>query len=88
MNNIHDVVNTVNLILRADGEELIASPPEGSYKQQIEFLLQEYTDKIIAKREHESEFKNKETIQDKIVTYLKGLIDKHERAYNTHSPGA
>lgn len=80
MNNIHDVVNTVNLILRADGEELIASPPEGSYRQQIEFLLQEYNDKIMIKRGQDSEIKRKETIQDKIVTYLKGLIDKHERA--------
>jgi hypothetical protein len=78
MNNIHDVVHTVNLILRADGEELITSPPDGSYRQQIEFLLQEYTDKIIAKKGLSCEIKSMGTIQDKIVMYLRGLINKHE----------
>ena len=48
MNSIHDVTNTVNLILRAYGEELIVLPPKGTYRQQIEFILKEYTDKTIA----------------------------------------
>jgi hypothetical protein len=79
MNPVNDATNAVNEMLKLVKEEPIQQPKEGTMIQRLEFLLDIYTDRLIAKHPKYEIFKNKKEIPDLIVLYLNKMINEQER---------
>ena len=79
MNPVKEATNAVNDMLKLVKEEPIQQPKEGTIIQRLEFILDIYTDRLIAKNPKYKIFKNKREIPDLIVLYLNKMINEQER---------